>query len=421
MSLRVRSYSDLRNDFVNWNVYHRPQWGGDYLYSTQRRMQSFSRYESFTDFTNKKIAGSGIYPASSADHIQLACVTKDCNDPFRWTNWPMENSESYARPEHVPFSISPKQVLDIFPQPLIPPIVYANLNLDAWKTFREQVPVEVSIINFIWELKDLESLIPKFSGKNLPKTANDSFLNYSFGWKPFIGDLQKLVNIYKSITQRLDYLRKTRGKITSVKFRKFNVYKDIRAGTGDDILTYEQDNPFNSWSYKMRYHLKLKSRTIDYFASCKLLHELDGLDDAWSGFKAAVAGLGINNPASIVWEAIPFSFVLDWFLPVGNFLSNFSVQPFSGRWEISNMVNTLHDRAILECYYTNDLPPEGAFVNFGGGSPTWADRYKGFISYDRYTRRKGLPLTMDDVGFLDLTDSQQKLFLSLLAGTTVLK
>lgn len=31
---------------------------------------------------------------------------------------------------------------------------------------------------------------------------------------------------------------------------------------------------------------------------------------------------GITNPAQLAWELVPFSFVADWFLPVGNFLSS---------------------------------------------------------------------------------------------------
>ncbi len=34
--------------------------------------------------------------------------------------------------------------------------------------------------------------------------------------------------------------------------------------------------------------------------------------------------LGFINLAYVAWEAIPFSFVVDWFLPVGNFLNNFT-------------------------------------------------------------------------------------------------
>lgn len=32
--------------------------------------------------------------------------------------------------------------------------------------------------------------------------------------------------------------------------------------------------------------------------------------------------LGLLNPAALAWEAIPFSFVLDWFLPVGSWLES---------------------------------------------------------------------------------------------------
>jgi len=32
--------------------------------------------------------------------------------------------------------------------------------------------------------------------------------------------------------------------------------------------------------------------------------------------------LGITNPLLIGWELVPFSFVVDWFLPVGNWLES---------------------------------------------------------------------------------------------------
>lgn len=32
--------------------------------------------------------------------------------------------------------------------------------------------------------------------------------------------------------------------------------------------------------------------------------------------------LGLTNPALVVWEAVPWSFVIDWFLPVGNWISS---------------------------------------------------------------------------------------------------
>lgn len=38
---------------------------------------------------------------------------------------------------------------------------------------------------------------------------------------------------------------------------------------------------------------------------------------------ATLSSLGITNPAELFWERVPFSFVVDWFLPVGNYLSAF--------------------------------------------------------------------------------------------------
>lgn len=34
--------------------------------------------------------------------------------------------------------------------------------------------------------------------------------------------------------------------------------------------------------------------------------------------------LGLLNPAAIAWELVPFSFVLDWFIPVGTWINNIS-------------------------------------------------------------------------------------------------
>jgi len=40
-------------------------------------------------------------------------------------------------------------------------------------------------------------------------------------------------------------------------------------------------------------------------------------------FLASLASLGITNPAVVLWERVPFSFVVDWFLPIASYLSGF--------------------------------------------------------------------------------------------------
>jgi hypothetical protein len=36
---------------------------------------------------------------------------------------------------------------------------------------------------------------------------------------------------------------------------------------------------------------------------------------------ATFASLGLTNPLELIWERIPYSFVVDWFLPIGGWLS----------------------------------------------------------------------------------------------------
>lgn len=42
------------------------------------------------------------------------------------------------------------------------------------------------------------------------------------------------------------------------------------------------------------------------------------------GYLAQAASLGLTNPASLIWEVIPLSFVIDWLVPVGKYLESLS-------------------------------------------------------------------------------------------------
>ena len=39
---------------------------------------------------------------------------------------------------------------------------------------------------------------------------------------------------------------------------------------------------------------------------------------------AAMQKLGVANPASLAWELLPYSFVVDWFLPIGQYLNSWT-------------------------------------------------------------------------------------------------
>jgi len=54
---------------------------------------------------------------------------------------------------------------------------------------------------------------------------------------------------------------------------------------------------------------------------------------------AAWRQVGLGNPLSIVWERVPWSFVVDWFIPIGTYLEQIGQVPFmKGRWMRSDSI-----------------------------------------------------------------------------------
>lgn len=89
-----------------------------------------------------------------------------------------------------------------------------------------------------------------------------------------------------------------------------------------------------------RYATKIKSASVEQFDT--VVGAVIGLDYGQHGFLVRSKGfhgcfvrldyfienpllqtltqLGVTNPLEVAWELVPFSFVADWFLPVGNYL-----------------------------------------------------------------------------------------------------
>lgn len=59
--------------------------------------------------------------------------------------------------------------------------------------------------------------------------------------------------------------------------------------------------------------------------------------------------LGLTNPATIIWERLPYSFVFDWFLPIGTYLGLIGQIPFmKGEWLRTSSVRSRGSGPVLE-------------------------------------------------------------------------
>lgn len=115
--------------------------------------------------------------------------------------------------------------------------------------------------------------------------VSDAWLSLSWGWKPLVNDIYEAMQAYAKKREQPRVL-KTRAKRT----RKGVVFINTTGGGG-----LFPANLTCSLAYRVRYV------------------EL-GL----------VAELGLNDPASVIWEKIPFSCVFDYFIPVGDYLAALS-------------------------------------------------------------------------------------------------
>lgn len=122
------------------------------------------------------------------------------------------------------------------------------------------------------------------------------WLEVQYGWKPLLQDVYgSMEQLARSRNNRLFYnaSASVRGKFPSE--------------TVTDLMDHESWTGTNLQRVKRTQDLTIKMG-VRYEQSCPPL--------------ATAAQLGITNPALLAWELLPFSFVADWFLPVGNFLSS---------------------------------------------------------------------------------------------------
>ena len=133
-------------------------------------------------------------------------------------------------------------------------------------------------------------VLPDFARKT-NVSASNLYLEWHFGVSPMISDCQDAMKVLT------DPIPKHRIRGGSMEFVRINrLWLDTSNPGG-----YEDER----WATRIRYR--------------------QGADVAITNPNLALAGqLGLINPASLAWEIVPFSFVADWFVNVGDWLQGFS-------------------------------------------------------------------------------------------------
>lgn len=175
------------------------------------------------------------------------------------------------------------------------------------------------------------------------------WLEYSYGWKPLLKDIEDAIKVLEAPYRTA----RVKGKA-----------KQSRKGTVNLTFGREVIKGGVSTSYSCCYGADISLENPNL---------------------AAASQAGLINPLVPLWEILPFSFVIDWFTPIGKFLENMSFGiglTFTRKWKSRKKLTIPDDVTIY-------FPP---FDGWTFGTPK-ADQstYLFFERWDNWDTPRDLP------------------------------
>jgi hypothetical protein len=174
-----------------------------------------------------------------------------------------------------------------------------------------------------------KSLSP--STRKIAETASKGWLSTVYGWLPFIRDMEKTMGRLYNLGKDLQRLKKNSNRLL-----KYHYARSLSSGDLD-VTEQPEERPgvFDSrmfpseWGFANPVFDVITGRFITtkkakgmYHATWSYTYTLPDLD--WLGeLMLELDRFGFGVGPSDFWEIIPFSFVVDWFVKIGNWLERY--------------------------------------------------------------------------------------------------
>jgi hypothetical protein len=155
------------------------------------------------------------------------------------------------------------------------------------------------------------SVVPK--GVSKSKSFGSNWLEYSFGWKPLIQDIYSAVDVLQNPIKSLRPSGSATGTVS---------HREV-VGSKTNWMTTGYSEKVYNWTFSAKMGCEVTINNPNLFLA---------------------NNLGLINPMTVVWELIPFSFVIDWVANVGQVLQ--SGTDFLGL-TVSNGWNTFYERGSV--------------------------------------------------------------------------
>jgi hypothetical protein len=191
-------------------------------------------------------------------------------------------------------------------------------------------------------------------------------LNLNFGILPFLSDVRSLAEGLINFRKKVDDLLRRQGKVITRHY-KCPVMAPLFNET--ELLLYSETT-----NYRVTRQL-LWDEMPTYTASCRFKYQLPDMSLLTNQAKAFLDALGVRKNLAIAWNAIPFSFIVDWFFNVGRWLDGLST-------------DNLDIRIVLEDFcHSVKYSSTCSVFNYDYGNRYWVSEYRNRT----YIRKRCLP------------------------------
>lgn len=196
----------------------------------------------------------------------------------------------------------------------------------GWNMYRPVKPME-NMGQFIYELRDIGQMFAGLKERLLNLIgAGKHYLNYQFGWKPFLNDLHSALFNGDKMYRRIAWIRKNNGKWVK-RGGTVTASKD-RTNMSSINMIY----PVLTTAFYPSSGISLASRWITterrVWFEARMKYFIPGLEDdkAENFFTSPLLRRlwGLELTPSLIWELLPWSWLCDWFFDVGDVYANLS-------------------------------------------------------------------------------------------------
>lgn len=167
-----------------------------------------------------------------------------------------------------------------------------------------------------------------------PKSVADHYLNYEFGWLPFVSSIIDMYRTYHELDRLMNKLRQDNNKWVKVggsishDESTSSIAEDTQLSGHWPYLSsyfYPDGAPQGSGSW-----IATRSTFNRAWFSGRFKYWIDNTDSVLWTKKAQLAMFGLEAHPGVIYEVLPWSWLIDWFGNVGDNIANLQSTIYDG-------------------------------------------------------------------------------------------